>query len=200
MRTLLYSVSLCLLVLLNGSTFAQVGEPPIKQGEQLRISLTGVPGPDSASMGAQQFVVDNDGTIHLMHIGGHRVGGLTPSQVARNIESAYKSARIYTRPVVNVSRVTDVTSRSVASVSGNVKASGTVILRPGMTIIEAISEKGGFDDFANPSKVRLVRNQKTTVYDLKNVSQNPQNNVVLEPGDIIIVPQKGTLPFLGGGN
>jgi hypothetical protein len=39
--------------------------------------------------------------------------------------------------------------------------------------------------------VRLVRGQKAQEMDLSNVSGNPERNILLQPGDLIIVPAGG---------
>jgi protein involved in polysaccharide export with SLBB domain len=58
-----------------------------------------------------------------------------------------------------------------------------------MTINDAIAERGGFDEFANERRVRLMRKGNTREIDMRNISANQKNNVALEPGDSIIVPQ-----------
>jgi protein involved in polysaccharide export with SLBB domain len=120
-----------------------------------------------------------------------RAVGLTPTALARAVETAYKSSKIYTNPAINVSRLDSATSVQMVSVSGNVRLGGSAVFRPGMRIVEAIAEKGGPDDFANMKKVRLVRGQKAQEMDLSNVSGNPERNILLEPGDLIIVPAGG---------
>lgn len=171
---------------------AQTGETPLKPGDQVKITITGVPAGDQQSMALQLYIVSNDGTIRLQHLKSEvRAAGLTPTALARQIENTYKSARIYTNPAINISRNQTADSAQMVTVSGNVRVGGAVVYRPGLKLMEAIAEKGGFDDFANTKKVRLVRGQRTTEYDLSNISQNPQVNVALQPGDLIIVPQGG---------
>lgn len=171
---------------------AQTGETPLKPGDQVKITITGVPTGDQQSMALQTYIVSNDGSIRLQHLKSElRAAGLTPTALARNIESTYKAARIYTNPAINISRNETSTSVQMVSISGNVKLGGSAVFRPGMRIVEAIAEKGGPDDFANMKKVRLVRGQKSQELDLSNVSANPERNVLLQPGDLIIVPASG---------
>jgi protein involved in polysaccharide export with SLBB domain len=170
----------------------QVGETPLRSGDVVKITITGVPAGDQQSMALQSYTVSNEGTIRLQYLEGEvKASGLTPTALARNIERVYKAAKIYTNPVLNISRSDTATTVQVVTVSGNVRQGGSAIFRPGMRIIDAIAEKGGPDDFANMKKVRLVRAQRTQEIDLSNVSGNPERNVILQPGDLIIVPASG---------
>jgi len=190
--TLVFALCLSLM----GSVHAQTGETPLKPADQVKITITGVPGNDQQSMLSQTYIVSNEGTIRLQHLKNElRAVGLTPTALARSIENAYKGARIYTNPAINVSRLDTATSVQMVSVSGNVRVPGSTVFRSGMRIIEAIAEKGGPDDFANMKKVKLMRGQRTQEMDLSNVSSNPERNVLLQPGDTIIVPAGG---FFGG--
>jgi protein involved in polysaccharide export with SLBB domain len=174
------------------SAQAQVGETPLRSGDKVKITITGVPAADQQSMGLQLYSVSNEGTIRLQYLEGEvKATGLTPTALARNIERIYKAARIYTNPAINISRSDDATTVQVVTVSGNVRQGGSAVFRPGMRIIDAIAEKGGPDDFANMKKVKLVRSQRTQEIDLSTVSSNPERNLILQPGDLIIVPASG---------
>lgn len=189
--------ALCLLTLasllaLLTPAYAQTGETPLRPGDQIKITVTGVPAGDQQSMALQLYIVSNEGTIRLQHLKSEvRASGLTPTALARQIEATYKAAKIYTNPAINISRNETAGSAQMVTVSGNIRVGGPVVFRPGLKIMEAIAEKGGFDDFANPRKVRLVRGQKSQELDLSNISRNPQVNVALQPGDLIIVPKGG---------
>jgi|GEM_PF-621947 len=186
------TVTLAILLSLFAPLQAQTGETPLKPGDQVKITISGVPAADQTSMALPPYIVSNDGTIRLQHMKSEiRAAGLTPTALARNIESSYKVAKIYTNPAINVSRNETSTSVQMVSVTGNVRQGGSVLFRPGLRIIEAIAEKGGPDDFANMKKVRLVRGQKTQEMDLSNVSQTPERNLLLQPGDLIVVPNGG---------
>ena len=191
MKTIRTYLAACMAVLLTTFVQAQQGETPLRSGEALRISVTGVPQTDMAVFASAVFNVSNAGTVNLPHLGELKASGLTPSSLSKSIEAAYKNAQIYTKPVVNISRggTGDSASQQVVTVSGNVKASGPVMWRPNLRLIEAISEKGGFDDFANKAKVKLIRGSKETVYDMRKIAET--NNILLQPGDIVHVPQGG---------
>jgi protein involved in polysaccharide export with SLBB domain len=187
-----FVLTLALLFALLAPVQAQNGETALKPGDQVKITITGVPPADQQAMLSQLYIVSNEGTIRLQHLKSEvRASGLTPTALARSLESGYKAAKIYTNPAINISRNNDATSVQMVSVSGNVRLSGSAVYRPGMKIIEAIAEKGGPDDFANMKRVRLMRGQNSQELDLSNVSKTPAANVALQPGDIIIVPASG---------
>jgi polysaccharide export outer membrane protein len=57
-----------------------------------------------------------------------------------------------------------------------------------------ITTAGGFTQFANTGKIRIVRNengkQKTYTFNYKELMQgrHPEQNIELKPGDSIVVP------------
>jgi protein involved in polysaccharide export with SLBB domain len=84
-------------------------------------------------------------------------------------------------------------------VSGQVRAQGSIELPPEdrLTVSKAILKAGGFAEFADKRKVKLVRNKpggsvETIVVDVDavlikgQIDKDPQ----LQPDDRIIVPQK----------
>src|SRR5690606_35632719 len=108
----------------------------------------------------------------------------------RTLERAYKEAEIYTNPVINVTRanVDPGTNTETVTVSGNVRKSGAVLLRPGMRITDAIAEAGGPDDFGTMKRVKLQRGNRATIHDVSNIS-NLKENILLQAGDSVHVPK-----------
>lgn len=190
-RLLVLAVSL-FCCMMTAAYAQQVGETPLQRNEKLKITLTGAPPNDMQSMASQEYNISDAGTISLQYLKSEvRAVGLTPSELARHLVVAYKNAGIYTNPTFNVTRLQDPTTLLSITVSGEVKLPGSVVYRPGIRLLDAISEKGGFDTFANPKNVRLMRGTTFKEYDLRDISKNPQNNVVLQPGDTVIVRQSG---------
>jgi polysaccharide export outer membrane protein len=80
-------------------------------------------------------------------------------------------------------------------VVGSVKNPGVVTYREGITAFDAILAVGGFDEFANEKEVIIVRGEgddtKEITVNMKNVLKKGKidDNVVLEPGDMIIVKE-----------
>ena len=76
----------------------------------------------------------------------------------------------------------------VVNVGGEVRATGEFPLRQGMTLMAAINKAGGFTEFGNPKKVKLLRNNRETIYNMKSINPDGSNNPILQDGDQIIVP------------
>jgi polysaccharide export outer membrane protein len=84
---------------------------------------------------------------------------------------------------------------SNVKVVGSVKNPGVISYREGITALDAILAVGGFDEFANEKEVIIVRSdgndKKEITMNMKNVLKKGrlEENVVLEPGDMIIVKE-----------
>lgn len=80
-------------------------------------------------------------------------------------------------------------------VQGKVKRPGTIVLRAGMTLMEAINQAGGMAEFGSLKGVRVVRESEegadVLTLDLNAVLEGDRSNdIPLEDGDIIIVPRR----------
>src|SRR5262249_52717180 len=58
-----------------------------------------------------------------------------------------------------------------------------------MTLLTAINAAGGFNDFADQKRVRLLRGTQVTVFDVRKFRKDPSLDVKLQPGDKVEVPQ-----------
>jgi protein involved in polysaccharide export with SLBB domain len=180
----------CLLILLFPGipTSLVAGLEP---GEQINLTIRGV---DPAE---QQKVT---GIYRIGESGGVRLPllddllparGLTPEQFARAVESAYKSAGIYDRPAIEVETLQgkDQQGAALVSVGGQVRRAGDTPFRKGMSVIQAIDNAGGRNDFGSRN-LMLLREGKQYCLDFTNLKHK---NIVLRPGDSIQVEQKGVL-------
>ena len=75
------------------------------------------------------------------------------------------------------------------SVGGAVKAPQRVAFTADITALAAINAAGGFNEFANQTKVRILRGRNVIPLNCKEVRKNPSLDVRLQPGDIIEVPE-----------
>ena len=59
-----------------------------------------------------------------------------------------------------------------------------------MRVLEALTNAGGFRDFANTKKIVILRKGERLKFNYKEVvkGKNPEQNIFLENGDYIIVP------------
>ena len=91
-------------------------------------------------------------------------------------------------PEVNV-QVAQVHSKRYF-VYGEVGRPGEFPLVQETTVMDALSNVGGFRDFANPKKIYVLRGTQKFNFNYKDVSngKNLEQNIVLQNGDRIFVP------------
>ncbi len=130
-----------------------------------------------------------DGKISLPLLNDVQAAGLTPMQLASDISE--KLQKFVSEPRVTVT-VTSIQSKRVYMV-GQLKA-GAFPLLPNMTILQALSAAGCCSEFAKTTKIYVMRteNGKQVKYpfNFKEAlkGNNPDQNILLKPGDTIVVP------------
>ena len=131
-----------------------------------------------------------DGKISLPLLNDVQAAGLTPSQLADQITESLK--KYITNPQVTVI-VNQINSQRIY-ILGEVNRAGAYPLLPNMTILQGLSSAGGFTQFANTKKIYVLRTEdgKQTKYpfNYKDVTngKSPGENIILKPGDTIMVP------------
>lgn len=137
-----------------------------------------------------------DGKISAPLIGDVQAGGNTPSQVAALIRD--KLSAYIREPNVAVI-LTELRSHEFLSrvrVTGAVRTPRSMPHRQGMTILDAVLEAGGINDFAAPNRTKLYRKgpTKTDVYDIDLgdilTKGELESNFLLRPGDVVTVPER----------
>ena len=130
-----------------------------------------------------------DGKISLPLLNDVVAAGLTPTQLADSITTKLK--KFISDPRVTVV-VTAMNSQKIY-ILGEVLHPGTAILQPNMTVLQALAS-AGFTQFANTKGIYLLRNdngkqQKISVHYRELVKgEQIDHNIVLKPGDTIVVP------------
>ena len=77
--------------------------------------------------------------------------------------------------------------QETAVVGGQVRRPGPVVVQGKTTLYAAIQAAGGPTEFGAMRRVKVIRDGKTTVYDLR---KDEAKLVEVEPDDTIEVPQK----------
>lgn len=176
------------LVLLSVSPTLLAGLEP---GEQINLTIRGVD-PSEQQKISGIYRVGESGGVRLPLLENLLAArGLTPEQFARAAEQAYKNAGIYARPAIEVETLQgkDQQAAAVISVGGQVRRAGDSPFRKDMTVLQAIDNAGGRNDFGSRN-LFLIRGGKQYCLDFTNLSHK---NIVLFPGDSIQVDQKGIL-------
>jgi polysaccharide biosynthesis/export protein len=131
-----------------------------------------------------------DGKISLPLLNDVQAAGLTAMQLASVISDGLK--KFITNPQVTVS-VTEINSRRIY-VTGEVLKPGAFPLLPNMTVLQALSSSGGFTQFARVKSIYVLRKEQGKdvkhPFNYKEVvsGKSPEQNILLQPGDVIVVP------------
>src|SRR3984893_3119015 len=161
------------------------GQATLRPGDPVEIRIGGVPADEQTQVN-NTYTVDATGTVNVPYINKVKAERLTPAQLARSIEDTYRANKIYTNP--NITILLQASSRFV-NVGGSVRAPSRVPFTEDLTLLAAISAAGGFNDFADQRHVRLLRGSVVKVYDIRQFRRDPSQDVKLNPGDRIEVPQ-----------
>jgi len=134
--------------------------------------------------------VRTDGNISLPLIHEIKAAGLTPLQLEAAITERLKG--FYENPNVSVT-VMEINSFKVY-ISGEIMKPGVYRLREETTLLQIIPMAGGFTDWAKQKKILVIRKEngkeKRLTVDYKKAikGDDPSSNIILKPGDTIIVP------------
>ncbi len=136
------------------------------------------------------YRVEGDGTIVIPLIGKVKVLGRTPPvigyRIARKLRAGYLR-----NPQVTVF-VKEYNSKKI-TVFGQVKKPGIFRYTDNMTIIQVITESGGFTDMADQDSTIVTRFKDGRKYRLrvkvKSIGEGREQNFVVHPGDVVFVPR-----------
>ena len=138
-----------------------------------------------------EAVVRTDGKISMPLLQDVQAEGLTPEEL-RDVLTERLSEFIVA-PQVNV-MVKTMNSNIASVVGGGVARSGVVPLQRHMRVLDAIATMGGFTTFAQKDDIRVLREidglqvEYRFDYDAFIRGSAPTSNMLLEPGDTIVVP------------
>jgi polysaccharide biosynthesis/export protein len=150
----------------------------------------------------QVVAVQPDGYITLRAVGSLFVEGQTVPQLTETLKAAY--ANILHDPIIAISLKDFEKPYFIAS--GQVAKPGKYDLRSDLTVTEAVAIAGGFDEKSKHSQVVLFRPVAGGGFEAKLInvkkllaSRNLSEDVRLQPGDLLYVPQNALSkirPFL----
>jgi polysaccharide export outer membrane protein len=127
-----------------------------------------------------------DGKITMPLIGEVKAAGESPLQLTAALKQLL--TQYLNNPDVNVF-VTEVRSKKFY-IDGEMNRPGSFALVTPTSVLEALSRGGGFRDFANTKKIRVLRGAKVRYFNYKDVTKGKhlEQNIAVENGDHIIVP------------
>ncbi|MBZ5522589.1 MAG: polysaccharide biosynthesis/export family protein [Acidobacteriia bacterium] len=159
------------------------GEYTVGEGDLLRINVWKEPEI------SQNVAVRPDGNISLPLVSEIRVSGLTPRQIQELITEKLKA--VLTNPQVTVT-VTEVRSKMVY-ITGEVGKPGAYAVVAPTNVLQLIARAGGLTQFANRKDIYILRagdSNSRLRFNYKDVvkGKNSEQNVILQPGDTVVVP------------
>jgi polysaccharide biosynthesis/export protein len=138
----------------------------------------------------RQVIVRPDGKFSFPLTGEIVAVGRTPGEVQAEITEKLSP---YIPEVVVTITVTNLEGNRIY-VIGQVQSPGHFVMNPRLNVLQALSVAGGTTPFASPNNILVVRgrgrDQKILRFRYDDISRgrNLEQNVLLEAGDVIIVP------------
>jgi len=190
-----FTVSSCflLLVLLSFASCETTVSTNFPDESLARMPVTLSPGdvikvsfPGTTELSESQ-TIQADGKINLPFVGEVAAGGRTIGDLQSTLEALYKPQLQNATVVVTLER-----SVTPVVIGGAVKKPGKYAFDRPTTVLQAIMEAGGADQFGTLGKVSVVRvvggQQRTQVLDLRPILQGkPTKPLYVHAGDIIMV-------------
>ena len=134
-----------------------------------------------------QYLVRPDGRISMPFINEVKAAGKTPEELGKDV--AARLTEFLKQPRVYVMLLA-VKSKKYY-INGEVLKPGEFDLIVPTTVMEGLVQAGGFKDFANQKDIRVLRDGGKTVlhFNFKDMlkGKDLKQNVMLQPGDIIVV-------------
>jgi len=168
---------LVLLLVMQGTVFAETEEYKIQNGDLLQILL---PGEEALQ---KPFEVDRQGRIILPEVGAISVSGLSMKEISTLVSNKLKTVYI---DLDNLN-VYLLKKQLIISVRGYVLQPGEFTLQSDASIQLAIYAAGGLRAGAQLDKLQLIRNQETTVFNYKKY---------LDSGDRSLLPELRSMDAL----
>jgi polysaccharide export outer membrane protein len=131
-----------------------------------------------------------DGKISFPLIGEVVAGGKTIAELKKELEE--RISKYVTDPILSVI-VSRVNSLEIYII-GKVNKPGSFVLDRNINVLQALTMAGGLNPFAQSDKIKIFREQGTRTsiiqfnYDEVVKNNNLEMNIMLNGGDIIVVP------------
>ena len=163
----------------------------IGPGDELDVTVYGAPDLSGHTR------VGSDGTISLPLVGNVRLAGLSSDQAQEAISSQLRQRNIVKDPQVSVF-VKEYTNSEI-SVAGEVAKPGVFSVLGPHRLLDVLEAAGGLTDKASNAITISHRDtdQLTSIHLSNDPAEVARNNIELQPGDTVVVPQAGIVYVLG---
>ena len=191
MRALLVLLFLCGFL---PNAFAQQA---LRPGDRVQISVWQDPKLD------RTVVIGPDGFIGFPLVGQIRASGLTPHALEDllrgRLQKSYTGQLDVTVALAAVNRELEDETKPRVYITGEVLRPGPYFVRPTINVMQAIALAGGLSPFAARQRIQLHRKingvDSIFMFDYNGYASGREatENINLQSGDIIIVPERGLL-------
>ncbi len=135
------------------------------------------------------YMVEHDSLVKVPTIGRIKIAGLTIKEAEILFEEKY--SQYYQKPFVLVT----VTNRRVIVFSaGSIEGTVLNIDNERFTLIEALAQAGGIDDYSKAYRIKLLRgsldNPQVFKFDISSIEEMRKANLILQANDVIYVEQR----------
>ena len=165
----------------------------LNRGDQLSFRVV----EDRDSKPPENLMVTDSGEVNIPLIGPIPAVGKSVAQFTSEVKSRLEREYYYHATVVmGLNSVAQRPSRGRVYITGAVRVEGPLELpldEP-LTVSKALIKAGGAKDFGKTTAVKVLRKGNTGKPIIVNVKEilkgNPAGDVVLQPGDTVVVPEK----------
>jgi polysaccharide export outer membrane protein len=176
---------------LTTTVFAQRESLLIGPGDELKVQVF-----DTPDLTESALVTDN-GEFPLVLGGKVKLASLTPIEAARTIEQALIQAHVmyYPRVMVSVARY----ATQNVTLFGQVTRPGTYPLDTPRSVVDVLSLAGGLTDLADRHVTieRHTSHRQISYYVANRSGDLLDQDVMVNPGDKVLVPKAGIVYVLG---
>ena len=138
----------------------------------------------------KELLVRPDGLISFPLVGEVQAADRTAAEIRQDIET--RLGKYLSDPVVSVT-VLKVAAQKIY-VIGRVNKPGEFVSGRYIDVLQALSMAGGLTPFASPNDIRILRRKNATEqvipfrYDDVVKGKSLEQNIILKPGDVVVVP------------
>ncbi len=158
----------------------------LKPGDKVIIEMQTPPG--DAPKPPATYVISEQGKLKLPMLKQEiPAAGVSLKTLTSSINEAFKGSGINPVPSVKtISLPLGICCPHLVTIRGGVHKPGEYPLRQGMTLMAVINRAGGIP--YKVKKVKILRDKRELIYDIRQMRPDGSNNPVLMDGDQIIVP------------
>lgn len=156
------------------------GGQVLRKGDRITVYLKGIPKEEEI-----QTKINDLGEITLSFIQSVKVEGLTWPEAEKLVRRKYIEGEFFKDITVII-----VGQEGEYYVSGEVQKPGEYMLAGEIHLTQAIARAGGYTDFADRRKVKVVRGQEFKIYNCEAIEKREKGaeDPLIKTGDQIYVP------------